>query len=63
MNKSTLPENYKNFLKDYEVLCRKYKLMVLSEGEQVVVGKSNKTLWNIRSSTISDLRLSKKYSK
>jgi hypothetical protein len=34
-------------IKEYEVLCRKYNLMILSEGEIVEVGKADDTLWGI----------------
>ena len=60
---SILPDNYKEFLDDYEKLCRKHKLMVLSEGEKVTIGDYERLLWNIRLNTIRDLRLRKKYSK
>ena len=39
------------FLEEYEALCRKHGLMVLSDGEEVQLGPFHKDLWNVREST------------
>lgn len=39
------PPEYKAFYEEYRQLCRKYKLMVLSEGEKVTIAEYDKELW------------------
>ena len=46
-----LPDKAKKFLAEYEVLCRKYGLMVLSDGEPVTIGAFEEGLWGIEEST------------
>lgn len=52
---ANLPENVEAFLAEYETLCRKHGLMVLSEGEAVEVCPVDDELWGIRESTIRRL--------
>jgi hypothetical protein len=52
----TVSERLDAFLDEYEALCLKHHLMVLSEGEQVWVEEASENLWGIRRST-SELSL------
>ena len=46
-----LPAKYVAFLHEYTELCRKHGLMVLSNGEPVVVGDADEDLWGIEQRT------------
>lgn len=50
-----IPERIEAFLDEYEALCRKHGLMVLSEGEALQVDEADETLWHIRESVRADL--------
>ena len=49
------PEEVAQFLKEYESLCKKHGLMVLSEGEEVSVGPLDDSLWGIRKTTAHNI--------
>ncbi len=48
-----LPFHYEAFLSEYEALCRKYNLMVFSDGESVEIGKADDALWGLREGSLS----------
>ena len=60
MGKRKLPGNYDAFYREYEALCRKHNLMVLSDGEEVTIGKADKNLWGVKKSTLDKIELQKK---
>ena len=47
----SLPDKAEKFLVEYETLCRKYNIMVLSDGESVELGRFEEGLWGIREET------------
>jgi len=49
-----LPENYEAFYREYEALCKKHGLMVISEGEEVTIYRYREGLWGLRNSTADD---------
>jgi hypothetical protein len=55
MNKKLLPKEYICFLREYKALCRKYDLMVSSDGEPVSVSKADKHLWYIAKRTVEEI--------
>ena len=50
-----VPEAIDNFIKEYEILCKKHKLMIISDGEPIIVDTYEKSLWNIRKSIAGEL--------
>lgn len=49
-------QKYKAFYREYDKLCRKYGLMVLSDGEPVVIGEVDRKLWGLWLHTVRDLK-------
>lgn len=55
-DKVAIPNEVDAFIREYEALCKKHRLMVLSEGEPVTVGEYEKDLWGIREYTAQDIQ-------
>ena len=56
-----LPDKVQGFLKEYKALCDKWKCLVLSEGEPVVVSEEDDpsscyNYWGIEERTLDDLK-------
>jgi hypothetical protein len=51
MDKRELSPNAVNFIKEYRELCKKYNIMVLSDGEQVSLGRYEEDLWLLEKET------------
>lgn len=43
------------FVREYEELCKKHNLMVISDGEPILVDKYDVGLWGLRESVAGDL--------
>ena len=50
-NDFDLPKKANDFLEEYKALCKKHRLMVLSDGEEVQIGPYGDDLWQIEEST------------
>ena len=50
-----IPHTIDDFIKEYEVICKKYNLMIISDGEPIIVDKYRKDLWGIRKSVANDI--------
>lgn len=58
---TALNEEYEDFYEEYEALCKKHGLMVLSDGEQVQIGSRDEKLWGLKESTIDWANSVQKY--
>lgn len=57
-----MPLRYKMFYYLYAALCWVFQLMVISEGEAVIIDGYMEELWGLKASTIMDLKYQKENS-